>query len=376
MKEFNIGELKVKVPIIQGGMGVGISLSGLAAAVANQGGIGVISAAAIGLTEPNREKNYQKANKTALQKHIRKARLLSDGIIGVNLMVALTDYDDLLKIAVDEKVDVIFMGAGLPLKFPQEFIDKGFANIHTRFVPKVSSAKAAGLICKYWSGKFNYAPDAIVVEGPKAGGHLGFSKAELETDDITLEQLIKETVAEVAKYEKQFRKEIPVIAAGGIYTGSDAYHIMKAGAKAVKMGTRFVTTHECDADIKFKNSYLKSTKTDMKLIASPVGLPGRVIGSKFVDKINAGQTKPFTCPWKCLKSCDYKKAPYCISQVLYNSALGNLDEGFAFAGSNAYKATKIESVQEVFESVINEYHIANSKSLSTLTTRQKEKMLV
>jgi NAD(P)H-dependent flavin oxidoreductase YrpB (nitropropane dioxygenase family) len=376
MKSLRIGDLKIKMPIIQGGMGVAISLSGLASAVANQGGIGVISAAAIGMTEPGFEKNYRNANKTALRKHIRRARELSDGVLGVNLMVALSDYDELLKVSIEENIDVVFMGAGLPLKLPQFVLDQGFENIHTKFIPKVSGAKAAKLIFSYWASKFNHIPDAVVVEGPMAGGHLGFKKEELLEDNISLSTLIRETVEVISVFEKQFNKKVPVIAAGGIYTGKDMFEIMKSGASAVKMGTRFVTTHECDADIKFKESYINSKKEDITLIASPVGLPGRVIGSEFVDKINNGETRPFKCPWKCLKSCNFKEVPYCISQILNNSAQGKLDEGFAFAGSNAWKATEIQSVKQVFDELKEEYNLIEAHFAKKLSLMKRPKVAV
>lgn len=363
MKSLKIGNLTIKTPVVQGGMGVAISLSGLASAVANQGGIGVISAAAIGMGEPNYEKSFRKSNIIALRRHIQKAKELSEGngAIGVNLMVALSDYDELLKVSIEEKADVVFMGAGLPLKLPQFVLDTGFENIHTKFIPKVSGAKAANLIFKYWAAKFNHIPDAVVVEGPKAGGHLGFKKEELIEDSIDLYDLIEETVAVVKEYEKKFNKEIPVIAAGGIYTGEDIREIMKAGAKGVKMGTRFVTTHECDADIAFKQSYIDSTKDSITIIESPVGLPGRVIGSEFVDKIKGGETRPIKCPWKCLKSCDFRKVPYCISEILHNSSKGELDKGFSFAGSNAYRATDIVSVKQVFDELKEEFEKSSLK---------------
>lgn len=360
MESLKIGNLTVEKPIVQGGMGVAISLSGLASAVANEGGIGVISAAAIGMTEPNFAKNFQAANITALTKQIRKVRELSNGALGVNLMVALTDYDDLLKTSIEEKVDIVFMGAGLPLKLPQFVLDKGFENIHTKFAPKVSGAKAAKLIFNYWATKFNHIPDAVVVEGPLAGGHLGFKPEDLKNDTFKLIDLVRETVAVVAEFEKKFNKEVPVIAAGGIYTGADMKEIMDAGAKGVKLGTRFVTTHECDANVEFKNSYINSKKEDITLVASPVGLPGRVINSPYVEKLNRGETRPFKCPWKCLKSCDYTKVPYCISNMLYQSSKGRLDHGFAFAGSNAYRATEIVSVKQVFDALDDEFNVANS----------------
>jgi NAD(P)H-dependent flavin oxidoreductase YrpB (nitropropane dioxygenase family) len=211
-------------------------------------------------------------------------------------MVALTDYDEFLKIAIDEKIDIVFLGAGLPLKMPDFIVQHGFSNIKTKFAVKVSSPKAAKVIFNYWSQKFNHIPDAIVVEGPLAGGHLGFTRQELADNEIPLEQLIRETVEMVKSFETQFGKKVPVIAAGGIYTGADMYHIMKAGAAAVKLGTRFVTTHECDADIAFKMSYVNSSKEDITIINSPVGLPGRVIRNEFVNQIERGEVKPFKCP--------------------------------------------------------------------------------
>ncbi|PLX17228.1 MAG: nitronate monooxygenase [Salinivirgaceae bacterium] len=351
MKPLQIGNLTVQKPIIQGGMGVAISLSGLASAVANQGGIGVISAAAIGMTEPDYKKNFRKANQNALRKHLRIARENTNGVIGVNLMVALNDYDELLEVSIKEGADVVIMGAGLPLKLPEFVLNQGFENIHTKFIPKVSSPKAAKLIFQYWASKFNHVPDAIVVEGPKAGGHLGFKKQELENSKTNLKDLVSETVKVAETFGEMFNKSIPVIAAGGIYTGMDMYEIMKYGASGVKMGTRFVTTYECDADIAFKMKYIESKEEDITLIDSPVGLPGRVINGDFVEKIARGETKPFKCPWKCLKSCNFKEAPYCISEVLHNSANGKFEEGFAFAGTNAYKATRIQTVKQVFDDI-------------------------
>jgi nitronate monooxygenase len=356
MNPLRIGNLEAKLPIIQGGMGVAISLSGLASAVANAGGIGVISAVAIGMTEPDYMKNYREANKRALRKEIQKARKLTDGILGVNLMVAVTDYEELLTVALEENIDVIILGAGLPLKMPDYVTERGFKNIHTKFIPKVSSAKAAKVIFSFWAKNFNHVPDAVVVEGPMAGGHLGFKKDELGSEMVPLSQLIEETVHEISYFEKEFKKEIPVIAGGGIYTGEDMYKIMKHGAKGVKMGSRFVTTKECDASVKFKETYINAKEEDIVIIDSPVGLPGRAIRNNFVNQINLGNTKPFKCPWKCLKSCDFRKVPYCIAQALFNAARGNLDEGFAFAGSKAFMAKKIQPVKEVvFEITIDFY---------------------
>jgi NAD(P)H-dependent flavin oxidoreductase YrpB (nitropropane dioxygenase family) len=357
MESLRIGDIEVRLPIVQGGMGVAVSLSGLAAAVANEGGIGVISAAGIGMDEPDYIKNFYEANKRALRKEIKKARSLSNGIIGLNVMLALSDHENLILTAIEEKIDVIFMGAGLPLNIPAIIERAGLKDHHTKLIPKVSSAKAARLIFQYWANKYKFVPDAVALEGPLAGGHLGFSKAELSNISKPLNVLVEETVKEIRVFEELFNKEIPVIAGGGIYSGKDMYDIMQAGAKGVKLGTRFVTTFECDASQAFKESYLTSKESDIVIIDSPVGLPGRVVKNDFVEQILRGETKPFKCPWKCLTSCDFKKAPYCIAQVLFNSAKGNMAEGFAFAGAKAYKATKIIHVSEVIEELVSEYNI-------------------
>ncbi len=358
MNPLQIGNLKVNLPIIQGGMGVAISLSGLASAVANAGGIGVISAVAIGMTEPDYMKNYREANKRALRKEIRKARELTNGILGINLMVAVTDYEELFTVALEEKIDVIILGAGLPLKLPQYVFEKGIENIHTKFIPKVSSAKAAKVIFSYWAKNFNYVPDAVVVEGPMAGGHLGFKKEDLEGEMVPLSVLVKETVEEINYFENEFNKEIPVIAGGGIYSGKDIYEIMQKGAKGVKMGTRFVPTNECDASGKFKETYINCKKDDITILKSPVGLPGRAISNGFVEKISSGKTEPFKCYWKCLKSCDSKNVPYCIAQALYNAANGDMENGFAFAGSKAYLTKSIQPVKQVVLDIKIEYYKA------------------
>ncbi len=361
MKSMNIGNLEVKIPIVQGGMGVCVSLSGLASAVANEGGIGVISAVGIGHTEPDYRKNLRKANAAALRKEIRTAKLNTDGIIGVNIMMAASDYDDLFNIAIEEKADVIFISAGLPLKKPAKTSESVFQHTKTKFIPKVSSVRAGKLIFNHWSNKFNRVPDAIVIEGPLAGGHLGFKKDQLEKDAPLLYDITKELVEVISVFEQKYGKEIPVIAAGGIYSGSDMFNIMEAGAKGVKMGTRFVTTTECDVSEKFKQVYLDCEPEDIEIIDSPVGLPGRVIVNNFVRKIKRGERKPVKCPWKCLKGCDYKEVPYCIAEALFNAAKGNLEEGFVFAGANAYKAKEIVSVRETFKQIKEEYYLEKIK---------------
>ncbi len=353
-----IGELQAKIPIIQGGMSVGISLSGLASAVANEGGIGVIGAAGIGMLEPDFSTNFKEANKRALRKEIRKARKMTKGIIGVNLMVALSDFDELLLVAIEEGVDLVFLGAGLPLKVPFD----GLKKASTKVVPIVSSARAASIIFRYWTKRYNHVPDAVVVEGPLAGGHLGFKKEQINDPNYSLEKIVKEVISVIKVFEEQFNKKIPVIAAGGIYSGTDIYRFIRMGASGVQMATRFVATHECDADIKFKEAYINCRKEDLIIIDSPVGLPGRAIRNKFLDEVSSGMRKPFKCPWKCLKTCDFRKTPYCIALALTNAKRGNLDEGFAFAGANAYKVDKIVSVKELIETLLMEYEKAAFKA--------------
>jgi nitronate monooxygenase len=354
LKELKIGDLHIKLPIIQGGMGVGVSLAGLASAVANQGGVGTIAAAGIGMFEPDFSTNYLEANIRALKKEIRKARALADGIIGVNIMVALSNYADLAKAAIEEEIDIIFSGAGLPFSLPS-FLNK---DSKTKLVPIVSSGRAAGIIAKKWLDKYNYLPDAVVVEGPKAGGHLGFKEENLIDPLYDLEKLIPEVIAALKPFEAKTNKCIPVIAAGGIYTGGDIHKFIEMGAAGVQMGSRFVSTVECDASLKFKQAYIDSNEQDMVIIKSPVGMPGRAIRNKFIDDINRGERKPFRCPHHCIITCDFKNAPYCIALALINAQKGLLDEGFAFAGANAYRAKEIIPVKELIKKIIEEYNQA------------------
>ncbi len=359
MKVLNIGDLSIKLPIIQGGMGIGISMSQLASAVANEGGVGVIAAVGIGMFEKDYARDFIDANIRALKREIRAAKEKTTGVIGVNIMVALTNFSDMVKTAISEKVDIIFSGAGLPMNLP-EFLSK---ESKTKLVPIVSSGRAAEILCKKWKQLYDYLPDAFVVEGPKAGGHLGFKQNQLNNPDFALEKLVPEVVTHVKPFEEQYNVKIPIIAAGGIYSGSDIKNIMDLGASGVQMGTRFVTTNECDASEAFKQTYIDSSEADMEIIQSPVGLPGRAIRNEFIDKINRGEKKPVKCPYKCLKTCDFEKTPYCIFAALMSAMKGNFKGGYAFAGANAFKSTKIISVKETFESILQEFKDAiSSKS--------------
>jgi len=368
MPKLVIGDLDVKVPIIQGGMGVGISLAGLASAVANEGAIGVISSAGIGMLEPDFRTNFKEANRRALKNEIRKARKMTDGIIGVNIMVALSDFNDLVLTALEEMVDIIFFGAGITLNNLKTLAEGKIEKITTKFVPIISSGKSARIIFQWWSRHYNYVPDAVVVEGPLAGGHLGFTREQINNPNYALEKLLLDVISIIIPFEDQYSKKIPVIAAGGVYTGEDIYKLINLGADGVQMATRFVTTFECDASDEFKEAYINCNKDDIVIIESPVGMPGRAIRNRFIEDISLGIKKPFKCPWKCLKTCDFTKSKYCIALALTNAKLGNLDEGFVFAGANAYLSNKIISVKKLIEELSKEYEIAvlNETKLSNV----------
>lgn len=353
--KLRIGDFFASLPIIQGGMGVGISLSGLASSVANQGGIGVISVAGIGMGEADFFKNYMNANIRALRTEIQKARSLTKGILGVNIMVALSNFSDMVTVAIEEGIDIIFAGAGLPLNLPSLLNH----SVKTKLIPIISSARAANLITRRWFERYHYKPDAFVVEGPKAGGHLGFKPEQITDPEYQLEKLIPEVVSEVKALEKTVEGDIPVIAAGGIYTGSDIQKYLSLGASGIQMGTRFVATTECDASDSFKQAYVQSKKEDIVIIKSPVGLPGRAIRNDFINDIEAGEKKPFTCPYHCITTCDYRKSPYCISNALMQAKRGNLHHGFAFSGTNAYRIQNIVPVC----SLINELREGYEQSL-------------
>ena len=351
MPELRIGDLIARRPIVQGGMGVGISMSGLAAAVANEGGIGVIAAASIGMDEPDCYTNYLEANLRALRNEIRKAKEKTKGILGVNIMVAMTHFAELVKTALDEKIDIIFSGAGLPLDLPS-YLKEG---CRTKLVPIISSGRAARLLCSVWWDKYRRLPDAFVVEGPKAGGHLGFKEEQLTDPAYSLESLVAEIVAETSRLSEKYEQPFPVIAGGGIFTGEDILKMLDLGASGVQMGTRFVATEECDAAQAFKQAYVDAREEDLVIIKSPVGMPGRALANQYTRDVGEGRKKPFKCPYYCIKTCDVETAPYCISLALMNAKNGVLGKGFAFAGANVPRIHKIVSVRELMDSLESEY---------------------
>ena len=343
MQGIKIGNKKSKYPIIQGGMGVGVSLHKLAGNVSKEGGIGVISTADIGYQEPDFNTNPLAANLRAIGSEIKKAREIagSDKILGVNVMVALQNYAEIVKECVKQKIDLIISGAGIPKDLP-EFVKDS----NTKIAPIVSSLRCCQLIVKHWIKKYNYVPDMIVIEGPKAGGHLGFKKEELETSN--LEEITKEVVEYVKEVEKEYQKEIPVIAAGGIWDNKDINKFLEIGADGVQMATRFVTTYECDASNEFKEAYINAKEEDIKIISSPVGMPGRALYNEFIKSTENEKSKITRC-YKCIKTCDIKNTPYCITKALINSVKGNLKEGLIFCGSNVDKVKELMTVHDLME---------------------------
>lgn len=357
MKKIKIGELTIEVPIIQGGMGIGVSLSGLAAAVANEGGVGTISAVAPGFREPDFLSNFRQANIRALAHEIRKAREKTKGVLAVNIMVALTNFADMVRCAIQEKIDLIISGAGLALNLP-EYRPAGSK---TKLVPIVSSDRALNIIIRKWLKGYDCLPDAVVLESPYSGGHQGVKMDEVGSADFNLDRQLPKVLSLLGEYEKQYDTQIPGFVAGGVQTGADIRKYVQMGAAGAQLGTRFITTDECDATQEFKNEYLKAkSPDDIVVIHSPVGMPLRVLKTKFVKEIMAGEKKPISCNYRCLHTCDYHKVQFCIAQALINAQSGLIDEGVCCSGVNGYLNNEIVSVHELMEQIKREYNAADN----------------
>lgn len=350
----NIGDISLRLPIIQGGMGVGVSLSNLAAAVTNAGGLGVISSAQIGFKENDFMKDPIATNLKALKKEIKLAKeKCNNGPIGVNIMVATKEYAKYIKSAIEAGVDIIISGAGLPTTLPE--LVKGTS---VKIAPIVSSLKATKVILKLWDKHYKKTADMIVIEGPKAGGHLGFNKESLKMTSEEFDKSVVDIISEVNKYAKKYSKEIPVITAGGVFDGKDIVKYLNLGAKGVQMATRFVTTKECDASDEFKNAYIRAKKEDVVIVKSPVGMPGRALLNPFIKKTKEGKIKIDKC-FNCLSVCNPKDTPYCITRALVNSVNGDIDNGLIFCGENVYRLNKITTVKELMDEL--EEEIINCK---------------
>lgn len=371
IKPLVIGDLTVDKPVIQGGMGVGISLHRLAGAVAKAGGVGLISAAQIGFTEPDFAEHPEEANARAIHKELKLAREIApEGVIGFNIMVATRHYDRWVKEAVKAGADIIVSGAGLPVTLPEHVKEAyeemgGEPERRVKLAPIVSTAKSANVICRLWDRKYHMAPDLVVIEGPLAGGHLGFSLEQLsqygaDTKDVpatydraAYDEEIKAILKVVKGFGDKYGVKVPVVVAGGIYTHEDLLHQLELGADGVQVATRFVTTEECDAPLAYKEAYIQAKKEDIVIIKSPVGMPGRAIYNPFMAQVAAGNRPPIPKCYRCLEHCDIAKIPYCITQALVNAAEGDEDHALLFCGSNAYRAEGISTVAAVMDALIN-----------------------
>lgn len=351
---FNIGDKTLKIPIIQGGMGVGISLGGLAGAVAAAGGAGVISAAQIGFKEKDFYENNLEANKRAIHKEMKKAREQApDGIIGVNLMVAMNHFKEYALEAAKAGADFIVSGAGLPVELPAYVEGKKIA-----LAPIVSTEKAAKVILRYWERKYKRTADFVVIEGPKAGGHLGFSGEQLEEyldkneGRKKYQEEVKKIISIIRKFGEKFSGKIPIVLGGGIRTAKDVEDAMSLGVDAVQVGSLFVTTRECDADIRYKNAYICHTTEDVQIVKSPVGMPGRAIRNEFIKKVEQGIRFPAKKCLGCIHTCNPGTTPYCITDALIHAAKGELDEALLFCGAHACESNKLQTVKEVVDSLL------------------------
>ena len=362
LPELKIGQFTIKIPIILGAMGVGVTRAGLASAVTSAGGLGVISGVNLGFKESDFYTNRLEANLRALRREIQTAKTnTKNGLIGVNFMVAMNNYKEHVAEAVKEGIDFIISGAGLPTELPG--LVKGSK---TKIVPIVSSVKAAQIIAKLWDRNHQTAPDAVVIEGIKAGGHLGFSREELIDQTFDAKTVITEVKTALKPYEIKYEKTIPVIFAGGVFDGKDIAQMLSYGADGVQMATRFVATEECDAHQNFKTAYVDANDASAKIIISPVGMPGRALNNTFIQKIEAGDKPKIERCVNCLVTCNPKTTPYCISQALVASVEGDLENGLIFAGENVYKVDKIVFVSSLMTELVEEAEsILNENSIAT-----------
>lgn len=341
---------ELNIPLIQGGMGVGISLGNLAGHVAKQGAMGVISTADSGFMEPDFWKNPVVSNTRALEKEIKKAKEIAcgNGLIAINAMVATTYYAESVKTAVQAGIDCVISGAGLPLELPA-FV-KGY---DTAIAPIVSSAKAANVICRLWDKRYQVIPDFIVIEGSEAGGHLGFTKEELLCNTAkSLLEILKEVLAVMIPFEEKYGRKIPVFVAGGVYTNEDVKIYLDAGADGVQVATRFITTYECDASMAYKQVFMNAGKDEIQIVISPVGMPGRALRTPLMERLEKEKRiTPQKCAL-CLHACDVKTTPYCITNALIEAVKGNYEEGLFFCGSNAWKMKEMVTVKELIQELM------------------------
>ncbi|MEA1917730.1 MAG: nitronate monooxygenase [Campylobacterota bacterium] len=353
LEPLKIGKYRVEKPIVQGGMGVGISWDQLAGSVSQEGGLGVISAVGTGYynnrsfahklvsSRPSEATNFY--SRDALFEIVKNARkICSDKPLAANILYVINDYGRVVKDACEAGINIIITGAGLPTNMPE--FTQDYPDV--ALVPIVSSPKALKIICKRWKQRYDRIPDAVVLEGPKSGGHQGFTYEQCKLPQNQLENLVKPVVEEAKKWG-----DIPVIAAGGIWDRADIDNMIALGASGVQMGTRFIATNECDASEVMKKVLVDAKEDDIQLMKSPVGYPAQGVMTNLQKSIENGTAPKVKCISNCVSPChrgeEAKAVGFCIADRLSDAYEGNLESGLFFSGTNGYKVDKIISVKEL-----------------------------
>lgn len=348
-----LGNRELALPLIQGGMGVGVSMGGLAGAVAAQGAMGTLSTADAGWNEPDFAAHPQQANLRALRREVQRAKRLAAGagLVAVNAMVATRQYADSVRTALEAGADAIVSGAGLPLELPA--LAEGFEAL---LAPIVSGPRAAQLICRTWAKRYGRVPDFVVLEGCQAGGHLGFEEADLLSGRCTpLSRLIPEVLAALRPFEEKFGRAIPLFCAGGVATGAEMARCTHLGAAGAQLATRFIATEECDAGQGYKDVLLAARPEDLRIIHSPVGMPGRAVNSPLVQRLAAGMRQPPAHCSGCIKSCRPAETPFCITHALIEAVKGNWEEGLFFSGSRVDLVDRMRTVPDLIDELMKEW---------------------
>lgn len=348
-----LGNRELALPLIQGGMGVGVSMGGLAGAVAAEGAMGTLSTANAGWNEPDFAAHPQQANLRALRREVQRAKRLAAGagLVAVNAMVATRQYADSVRTALGAGADAIVSGAGLPLELPA--LAESFEAL---LAPIVSGPRAAQLICRTWAKRYGRVPDFVVLEGCQAGGHLGFEEADLLSGRCTpLSRLIPEVLAALRPFEEKFGRAIPLFCAGGVATGAEMARCTRLGAAGAQLATRFIATEECDASQGYKDVLLAARPEDLRIIHSPVGMPGRAVNSPLVQRLAAGMRQsPAHCSG-CIKSCRPAETPFCITHALIEAVKGNWEEGLFFSGSRVDLVDRMRTVPDLIDELMKEW---------------------
>lgn len=348
-----LGNRELALPLIQGGMGVGVSMGGLAGAVAAEGAMGTLSTADAGWNEPDFAAHPQQANLRALRREVQRAKRLAAGagLVAVNAMVATRQYADSVRTALEAGADAIVSGAGLPLELPA--LAEGFEAL---LAPIVSSPRAAQLICRTWAKRYGRVPDFVVLEGCQAGGHLGFEEADLLSGRCTpLSRLIPEVLAALHPFEEKFGRAIPLFCAGGVATGAEMARCTRLGAAGAQLATRFIATEECDASQGYKDVLIAARPEDLRIIHSPVGMPGRAVNSPLVQRLAAGMRQPPAHCSGCIKSCRPAETPFCITHALIEAVKGNWEEGLFFSGSRVDLVDRMRTVPDLIDELMKEW---------------------